>query len=263
MNERVVIYSVEDGVARIVMNRPESLNAINFELSSQLYKAFSDAREDNSVRVAILTGAGKAFSAGGDMSTLKEWTESSPTEIYRMMKDVGELMKFIISFPKPLITAVNGPAVGGGCSLALSGDIIIASESASFGQVFSRLNLVADMGSSFLLPNLVGILRAKELIFSGRIISAKEAQSYGMVSEVVPDEKFHQVVEERAKKMARWATRAIGMAKVIINKWAEGADLDTILELEAKSQALLFQTEDTREGIMAFLEKRKPDFKNR
>ncbi|MEJ5378428.1 MAG: enoyl-CoA hydratase-related protein [bacterium] len=258
-----LIYKVEQGVARIIMNRPAQMNSMSHGLLQGIWEAFGEAARDDEVRCAVLSGTGEAFSAGGDMGVLKQWSQSSATVVYRHMKEVGEVVMRVYCFPKPLITAVNGVAVGGGCSLALCGDVILASERARFGMVFSRHNLGPDMGASFLLPRLVGVLRAKELLFSGRIISAQEAFSYGMVSQVVPDHELEARAMEMAHEMAAWAPQAICLGKALLQRSMAGADLGEMLELEAQAQAILFNSDDTREAIKAFLEKRKPVFRNR
>jgi 2-(1,2-epoxy-1,2-dihydrophenyl)acetyl-CoA isomerase len=263
MSQQDLLYTKEDGVGRIVMNRPAQMNSMSQGLLQGLEEAFLDAGKDDQVRAVVLTGVGEAFSAGGDMGVLKEWSQSSATVVYRHMKAVGELVLKVFSLPKPLITAVNGVAVGGGCSLALCGDVILASDRARFGMVFSRHNLGPDMGASFLLPRLVGMLRAKDLIYSGRLISAQDALSYGMVSEVLPHEDLDTAAMERARKMATWATQAIGLGKTLLHQSAAGGDMATALELEAQAQAILFNSQDAREAIQAFLEKRKPVFQNR
>jgi 2-(1,2-epoxy-1,2-dihydrophenyl)acetyl-CoA isomerase len=263
MSMEELIYKVEEGVARIVMNRPAQMNSMSHGLLEGLWEAFGEAARDDAVRCVILTGTGEAFSAGGDMGVLKEWSQSSATVVYRHMKEVGELVMRVYSFPKPLVTAVNGVAVGGGCSLALCGDLILASDRARFGMVFSRHNLGPDMGASFLLPRLVGVLKAKELLFSGKIISAQEAFSCGMVSRVVPNDELDATAMEKAKEMTMWAPQAISMGKALIQRSMAGAGLEELLEMEAQVQAILFNSEDTREAIKAFLEKRKPVFRNR
>ncbi len=263
MSSEELIYKVEEGVARMVMNRPAQMNSMSHSLLQSIWEAFGEAARDEAVRCVVLTGTAEAFSAGGDLGVLKEWSQSSAALVYGKMKEVGDVVMRVYSFPKPLVTAVNGVAVGGGCSLALCGDLILASDRARFGMVFSRHNLGPDMGASFLLPRLVGVLRAKELLFSGRIISAQEAFSYGMVSQVVPHEELEAVALERAKEMAMWAPQAISLGKALIHRSMAGASLGELLEMEAQAQAILFNSEDTREAIRAFLEKRKPVFRNK
>lgn len=262
MEDELILERVDD-VAILRMNRPAQMNSLSHSLLGRLWEAFGDLVQDDSARCLILTGTGESFSAGGDMGVLKEWSESPPSLVYRQMKMVGEVVMRIFNFPKPLITAVNGVAVGGGCSLALCGDVVMASEKARFGMVFSRNNLGPDMGASFILPRLVGVLKAKELIYSGRIISAQEAHSLGMVSEVVPHEVLMERALERAKEMAKWAPQAIAFGKTLLHRSMAGASMEELLEMEAQAQAILFNCEDTKEAVKAFLEKRKPVFKNR
>jgi len=261
--EEFVRYTKSQAVARIELNRPAQLNALNAGMLRGLLDAIEDAEQDPEVRSILLTGAGEAFCAGGDLGIIEQWSRSSAVEVYRSMREVGRVVLRVYDVPKPLITAVNGAAVGGGCSLALCGDVILASDRARFGMVFSRYNLGPDMGGSYILPRLVGVLRAKELIYTGKIITAQEALAYGMVNEVIPHERLMEEAEKRAQKMARWATQAIGMAKGLIHASLAGGDLSEALEREAEVQALLFQSEDTREAIRAFLESRKPQFRNR
>jgi 2-(1,2-epoxy-1,2-dihydrophenyl)acetyl-CoA isomerase len=263
MAEQDVLYTKEGGVARIVMNRPAQMNSLSHGVLQGLEHAMTDAAHDDGVRAVLLTGTGEAFSAGGDMGILREWIDASPTVVYRHMKRVGELVMRAFTMPKPMITAVNGVAVGGGCSLALCGDLILASDRARMGMVFSRHNLGPDMGASFILPRLVGLLRAKELIYSGRLVPAEEARQYGMVSEVIPHEELGRASLERARKMAGWATQAIALGKALIHRALAEGDMAAALEAEAQAQALLFKSEDTHEAIRAFLEKRKPQFQNR
>lgn len=261
--ENELILERWEGVVIVRMNREAQMNSLSRSLLRALWDVFGDLGADDSTRCVILTGSGESFSAGGDMGVLREWSESPPSLVYRQMKAVGEVVGRIFNFPKPLITAVNGVAVGGGCSLALCGDVIIASDKARLGMVFSRNNLGPDMGASFILPRLVGPLRAKELIYSGRIISAHEALSLGMVSEVVPHQQLMERAMERGREIAAWAPQAVAFGKALIHRSMEGASLEELLEMEAQAQAILFNCEDTREAVRAFFEKRKPVFKNR
>ena len=249
MNEEEVQYSRADGVARIVLNRPARLNAFTQTLVRGLHRAFIDAEQDPEVRCILLTGAGEAFSSGGDLSLLHQLACSSAMEVYGIIKEGFDTIHQIYSIPKPVITAVNGVATGAGCSLALCGDVILASDRARFGMVFSQLNLAPDTGASFLLPKLVGLLRAKDLIYSGRIISAEEALSYGMVSEVFPHDQLQARAMERAQIMSRWPTQAIKIAKNLLHRSVAGGDLATILELEAEAQSMLLSSENVKEAI--------------
>lgn len=186
---------------------------------------------------------------------IERLSQASSNEIYLFMRELNEVVRKVVQFPKPLLTAVNGAALGGGCCFALTGDVVIASEKATFGFIFSRFNLIADTGSSFILPRLVGSIRARDLIFSGRIFSAKEAEEYGLVTQVVTGEDLDETVMDRAREMSEWPTEAIGMNKWILEKAEAGYDLEALLELEARTQTILFCSTDTHEKIKSFLEK--------
>ncbi len=257
MKDKVVLYSTENGIAKITLNRPQQLNAFNEQMLKELGEAIDNARLDQMVKVTILTGQGKSFCAGGDLAEIRRLNQSSPMEIYLFMRELNGIVKKVVHFPKPLLTAVNGVALGGGCCFALAGDVVIVSERATFGFVFSRFNLIADTGASFILSRLVGTLRAKDLIFSGRIFSAKEAKDYGLVSELASDDNFDVTIVDRARQMAEWSTEAISMNKWILEKAAGGSDLETLLEIEARTQATLFGGARAHEKIKNFLKAKK------
>ena len=253
MEEKPVLYSRKDGIARIVLNRPERLNAFNEALLEGLAEAIDRARLDHETKVVVLTGQGRAFCAGVDIGDLQRLSRIPPTESYPFMLAVNRAARKLIQFPKPLLSAINGPAMGGGCGFALSGDVVIASEKATFGFVFSRFNLISDTGASFILPRLIGSVRLRDLIFNGRIISATEAEAYGLVTEVVPERDFEETVNSRAHQMSEWPPEAFAMNKLILEKAETGGDLDTVLELEARTQSMLFSSPDSRERIEEFL----------
>jgi len=256
MKEDTVLYSSKNKIARITLNRPHFLNAINREIIWQLGEAMDKARSDDTVSVVVLTGQGDAFCAGADVGLLKELSKASSTEVYRVLRELNRVVKKLVQFPKPLLAAVNGAALGGGCCLALAGDVVIASKKATFGFLFSRFNLVADLGASFVLPRVVGSLRARDLIFSGRIFSATEAEKYGLVSQVVEEESFEKTVMSQAAEMTGWPTEAVAMNKWLLEKAESGCDLETLLELEARTQVALFGSPTTRKKIDEFLERK-------
>lgn len=256
MKENSVLYSSENKIARITLNRPHSFNAINRDMIRELGVAFDKAQSDEMVNVVILSGQGNAFCAGADVGLLKELSEATSTEVYRVLRELNRVAKKLIQFPKPLLTAVNGAALGGGCCFALAGDVVIATEEATFGFLFSRFNLIADLGSSFILPRLAGPLRTRDLIFSGRIFSAKEAEEYGLISEVVEKGSFEKRVMSRAVEMTGWPTEAVAMNKWLLEKAESGCDPETLLELEARTQVALFGSATTRKKINEFLERK-------
>lgn len=259
MEENVVLYSIDNKIANIALNRPHSFNAINKEMIRQLGEALDKAQSDEMVNAVILSGQGKAFCAGADVGLLKELSEGTSTEVYRVLRELNRVAKKLIQFPKPLLTAVSGAALGGGACLALAGDLVIATEEATFGFLFSRFNLIADLGSSFILSRLAGSLRNRELIFSGRIFSAKEAREYGLVNQVVQADAFEKTIKNKAREMSLWPSEAVAMNKWLLEKAESGCDLETLLELEARTQVTLLKSPETHKRIKAFIEKKSKE----
>lgn len=207
-----------------------------------------------------MTGSGRAFCAGGDISTMQ--AGAGPFAGRERLKKVHGIITGLLRMEKPVIAAVNGYAVGAGCNLALACDIIIAAESAKFGQAFVNIGLVTDMGGAYLLPRAVGLHKAKELCFTGQNIEAREAERIGLVNRVVPDAELESTVKALAGKLAKAPTKAIALAKELLNKSFE-TNLYALLEFESFAQSTAFQTEDFKEGAAAFLEKREPHFQGR
>ncbi|MEM2135975.1 MAG: enoyl-CoA hydratase [Candidatus Jordarchaeaceae archaeon] len=260
-----LLYEVEEGVATITLNRPEVLNAFNTQMNQDLKLALKKAKEDENVRAIIITGAGRGFCSGADV---KSFAEGVALESFKKMVENEELMDLLISpydlinVEKPIIAAVNGVAVGFGMNLCINCDIIIASEKASFGEFFVRMGILPDMNGCFLLPRIVGIHKAKELIFTGDRIDAKEAERIGLVNKVVPHEELMPTAKALAKKLAENPPLAIGMAKRLIHE-GFGEIFGEMLKQEIRYQAKLYASEDHREAALAFLEKRKPVFKGK
>jgi len=259
MNYEHIILEKKEGVATLTLNRPEKLNAINRKMTEELENAMAEISKDKDVRVLVITGAGRAFCSGADVSDM---TEATPVESRHWVHEANKIILAVTELEKPVIAKVNGFAVGIGCSLALSADMIIASENAQFSLLFSRIGLIPDGGSLFHLPRLVGPAKAKELIFTAKMVDAKEAERIGLINKVVPANELDNEVNTLAKQLAEGPTLAYGMAKKIINKGLN-MDLGSVLECEAFGQTLAGTTEDAREGVTAFLEKRKPEFKGR
>lgn len=271
-----IILSEDEGVTTITLNRPEKRNAMSPELMEEFAKALDRVAKDENTRAVVITGAGEAFCAGGDVkldvakvgeyvSDMKSKRSSRMSIMAQAAKHANALIqpiKKIAAMEKPVIAAINGFAVGGGCDLAMVCDIRIASEKAKFGEFYVRRGLVPDLGGTYFLPRLVGISRAKRLIFTGDLIDAKEAESIGLVDEVVPEDQFESAVYDFAKKLAKGPTKAIGAAKREINK-ALNMNLDESLSAAMSAQLPLIQTEDYKEGYTAFLEKREPVYKGR
>lgn len=260
MSDSPVLYQVDGAVATITLNRPDVLNALNTPLMLALREALTQAQTDEAVRAVIVTGAGRGFSAGADLASSSPGGGSDPGSTLRdRYHPVITLMR---SMPKPIISAVNGVAAGAGMSIAMAGDIILAGRSASFLQAFSKIGLVPDAGSTWFLPRYVGDVRARAMAILADRISAEDAKSFGLVWQVCEDDALQSQAREMAAKLASMPTRAYAMIKEALND-SHQRDLPAQLELEAELQMKAAKTEDFREGVAAFLQKRPPQFKGR
>jgi len=258
MSEDLVLFQQEDGIGIITINRPGALNALNPEVLKALENALEKAERDEKVKVILITGSGeKAFVAGADIA---EMSKMSPREAREFSKLGQKVFRKIEQMEKPVIAAVNGYALGGGLELAISCDYILASENAQFGQPEVDLGIFPGFGGTQRLPRILGKLRAKELIFWGERIPAQKALGIGLVNEVAPQDKLMERARELAKKLMSKGLIAIGLAKRAIEQGTD-LDLDSGLLIEQTLFSLCFDTQDQREGMEAFLEKRKPEFK--
>jgi 2-(1,2-epoxy-1,2-dihydrophenyl)acetyl-CoA isomerase len=258
---QTVEYAVEDGVGRLTLSRPETLNAWNLQLGEDLLRALESAAEDDQVRSLLITGAGRAFSSGADLkeTSMRATSEGRP-DVYRTLTEVYHpVMKGIRELPKPVIAAVNGPAVGIGCSLALCCDLILAAESAYFLLAFVNIGLVPDGGSSLFLPTRVGMARASELSMLGERLPAATALEWGLINRVVADGRLEQESLELAGRLAKGPTRSYAGSKRQLNNWLY-ARMDEQLELEAQIQREMSLSDDFVEGAIAFAQKRPPRF---
>jgi len=254
-----VLYRVEDSIAFITLNRPKALNALNTETLRELDAAVSAAGKDENVKVVVITGEGRAFVAGADISQMKGLTVQEG----RDMTILGqEVFAGIENLDKPVIAAVNGFALGGGCELAMACDIRVASDKAKFGQPEVNLGIIPGYGGTQRLPRLVGKGAAKYLIFTGEMISAEEAFRIGLADKVVPAEELMDSVISLAKVIMSKAPISIKMAKHAINNGLN-VDLKSGVAYEAEAYTTTFSTEDRVEGMSAFLEKRPAAFKNK
>jgi 2-(1,2-epoxy-1,2-dihydrophenyl)acetyl-CoA isomerase len=255
-----LIYEVTGSVCTITLNRPEVYNAIHDKLSYELQDAFKKASTDDAIRVVVLTGAGKGFCSGQDLKAIAGTKIDSLAEVVRAR--YNPLITTMRNMPKPIICKLNGIAAGAGCSLALACDIIIASEDASLAEIFINIGLVMDSGSSYFLPRLVGSAKAFELSTMGTKVLAQEAQAIGLVNKSVPAAELDEAVAQYVAYYAAAPTKAIGLMKRMLNL-SYHSSLEEMLEYEALYQELAGKSQDNREGILAFLEKRKPDFKGK
>ena len=261
MNYNTIIVEKEEGVATVTLNRPDKLNALTPKMLEELEAATEELAHDNDVKVVVITGAGRAFCAGADLDhPIFNMTE--PADVKEVMQKFHQIPLNIRKIPKPVIASVNGAAVGAGCNYALACDIVIASETARLGEVFVNIGLHPDCGGTYHLPRLVGTAKACELLFTGKIIDAKEAERIGLVNQVVAADQLETVTKELALSLAKGPFLAISMMKTSIYQGLE-MDLASVLEREAATQSICILTDDCKEGISAFKEKRKPIFKGR
>ncbi|WP_340378090.1 enoyl-CoA hydratase-related protein [Streptomyces sp. SS7] len=250
-------------VAFLTLNRPEALNALTADLREQLIRTLADASADPAVRAVVLTGAGRGFCAGADLRGGAAAGERVAGDVARMIRlGAQRLVAAVLDCEKPVIAAVNGTAAGLGAHLALACDLVLAAESARFIEVFVRRGLVPDGGGAYLLPRLVGPQRAKELMFFGDALGAADAERLGLVNRVVPDGELEKTAGEWAARLATGPTRALALTKHLVNASLD-SDRATAFTAEATAQEINMTTEDAREGLTGFLERRAAEFRGR
>ncbi len=253
-------YAISNGVATLKLHRPEVYNAFNDELTYELQDALKSAAKDEHVRVLVLTGEGKAFCSGQDLKAASGQEKRSFME--SLHKRYNPIIRAMRSLPKPIVCRLNGVAAGAGCSLALACDIIVASTEATLIEVFINIGLVPDSGSSYFLPRLVGMAKAFELCSMGSRVKAEEALVLGLINKVVEPDQLDATVAQYTDYFAKAPTRSIGLIKKMLNK-STTSTLDEMLDYEAYCQEIAGTSVDYKEGVQAFLEKRKPDFKGK
>jgi 2-(1,2-epoxy-1,2-dihydrophenyl)acetyl-CoA isomerase len=263
MGYETIRLEKDAAIATITLDRPDAFNALSLAMGRELLSAVLEVDEDPAVRCVVVTGAGKAFCGGGDV---KDFADNLP-RIGALIKElttyVHGAVSRLVRTPKPVLTAVNGVAAGGGLSLAIAGDLVLATESARFTMAYSRIAATPDGSSSYFLPRLVGIRRAMELYFTNRVLSAREAQEWGLVTRVLPDAEFKTGVETLARELAQGPSRAFGGAKRLFHE-STWQSLETQMELEAQAIASCGRTEDFAAGVTAFAGKKTPPpFKGR
>ena len=262
MRYETITLDVAAGIATITLNRPDAFNALNLTLGRELFAAVLEVDEDPAVRCVVVTGAGKAFCGGGDV---REFVQNLPRVgvlIKELTTYVHGAVSRLVRAPKPVITAVNGVAAGGGFALALAGDLVVAAESARFTMAYSRIGATPDGSSSYWLPRLVGVRRAVELFYTNRALSAREAVEWGIVTRVVPDGELAEAVRRLAGELAQGPTLALGRGKLLFHS-STTESLETQMELESQAIAASGHTQDFAEGVRAFAEKRAPVFNGR
>jgi len=262
MSYRSFDFAVEEQIATITLNRPETLNSITFEVYAELEKVFAELAHDDSARVVVLTGKGKGFCSGGSVTEIiKPLMGKDIKDKYRFTRMTCNVVLNMRRLRKPIVAAVNGVAAGAGAMLALASDIRVCAKEARFAFLFVKVGLAGtDMGAAWLLPRVVGSGRASELLFTGKSIDAEEAFRIGLANRVVPGEKLLSEAMTTAKRLADGPALAIGLTKDLLNNEAY-MSLEEALEAEAQAQCWLMETPEFREGYKAFVEKRRPSFR--
>lgn len=260
MSSAQIRYEVSERIATITLDRPEVMNAFGGTMREDLFTRLMEAEKDDEVRCIVITGAGKAFSAGGDVASMADLQAEDDTSVLvTRMRAAARLVSYLRTLPKPVIAAVNGAAAGAGMNLALACDLRYATASAKFSEAFIRIGLVPDWGGHFLLTELVGPARALELIMTGERIDAREAERLGIINGCFSDESFTTEVRAKARVLAAAPALAIAAIKRGVRRAMQGTLEDT-LEYELEAQQQVFLSADAREGMRAFLEKRAPRF---
>jgi len=258
MNYQSIILEQNNGVAVIRLNRPEKMNGMNQLMCEELLRATEAVAADSDVRVLVITGRGKAFCAGGDLES-SMYDIKDAVVMKRLIMDFGRISLNLRNMGKPVIAMVNGAAAGGGFGLALAADIIIASETARLGHVYVNIGAQSDFGAIYFLPRLVGLAKAAELVFTGKVITAQEAERIGLVNRVVPADQLEAETMKMAARIAAGPSLAIGLAKKALYKCFT-MDAGSAVEYEADGHLLTMLSDDMKEGIAAFKEKRAPVF---
>lgn len=250
--------TLENGICTLTFNRPQVFNSFNKEMALELQAALDGCAADEQVRVVVLTGEGKAFCAGQDLAEATDPQGPALQEI--VAKHYNPIILKIRALEKPVIAAVNGVAAGAGANIALACDLVLAKESASFIQAFSKIGLIPDSGGTFFLPRLVGAQKALALMMTGEKVMATDAEKMNMIYKAVADNDFDSFIGQLAQQLAKMPTKALGLTKKAVDA-GFNQDLTTQLDLEEKLQTQAGQTHDFKEGVQAFLEKRSPEFK--
>ena len=254
----MIKYELIDGVGKITLNRAEKYHSFVREMALQLQDVLDICKEDENVRAILITAEGKAFCAGQDLG---EATDPNGPELTQIVQEhYNPIIRKIRNIKKPVVAAVNGVAAGAGASIAICCDIVVATESASFIQAFSKIGLIPDSAGTFFLPRLVGMQKATALMMTAESVSAKDAEEMGMIYKVFPDDKFVEESWKLVSKLAKMPTKGLGLTKQLLNA-SYSNNLEQQLEMEDKCQTIAGNSSDFKEGVNAFLEKRKANFK--
>jgi len=252
-----ISFTIEENIAYIILNRPDKYNAVNKDLAMTLQEALTVARDNEEVRAIYLTGIGKAFCTGQDLG---EIVDPEGPDLNKIVGDhFNPIIKLIREIEKPVVAAVNGIAAGAGANIALCCDVVVATESAYFLQAFSKIGLIPDSGGTYFLPRLIGFQRASALMMLAEKVSAADAERMGMIYRYFPDVSFENDAKSIVKKLAAMPTAGLGLTKRALN-YSVHNDLDTQLGIEEQLQTTAGNTADYKEGVTAFVEKRKPTF---
>jgi 2-(1,2-epoxy-1,2-dihydrophenyl)acetyl-CoA isomerase len=252
-----ILFEITDGVALLTLNRPDKLNAFNDQLHKDISEALTQVENEAAIRTLVITGAGRGFCSGADLSARLDSSTSSTGDA--LDRHYHPRLRRLRALKKPVVAAVNGPAAGAGMSLALACDIVFAAQSATFIQAFTRIGLLPDAGSTYFLPRLIGTARAKALTMLAEPLTAAQAEAWGLIWKAVPDDKLMSEALALARKLAQGPTLALGLTKAAIDASINN-DLDKQLDVERDAQVKLTQTQDFREGVAAFMQKRPAKF---
>jgi 2-(1,2-epoxy-1,2-dihydrophenyl)acetyl-CoA isomerase len=262
MGYQTIRVETADGIATITLDRPDAYNALNLAMGKELHQAAIEVSEDRAVRCVLLTAAGKAFCGGGDV---KDFVQNLP-RVGALLKELTTYIHAAVSrlvrAPKPVLTAINGVAAGGGLALALAGDLVLAAESARLTMAYSRIGATPDGSSTYWLPRLIGVRRAVELFYTNRVLTAREALDWGIVTRVVSDTELAAEARRLARELADGPTLALGRGKLLFHG-STTESLETQMERESQAIAESGHSEDFAEGVRAFAEKRAPSFRGR
>ncbi len=262
MGYETIIVDQKNGVTKITLNRPDNANALNMKMGQELMKVAIACHESSETRTVLLTGSGRMFSAGGDLRSFAETGDQLSATLIELTTYLHAAISRFARMDAPLVIAVNGMAAGAGMSMAICGDYVLAAESARFTMAYTKAGLSPDGSSTYYLPRLIGTRRAKELMLTNRVLSASEAQDWGVINQVCPDEKLLEEAEKLAEELAAGPTLSYGAVKaMVMNSSTES--LETQMEVEAQAIARMAHSSDAKEGIAAFLEKRKPIFQGK